>query len=154
MTPYGDTSTGASKNGSKNGGSSSLFHRCKVPLATRCSIIRGTVNFACAFAFMRLCVCIFGHAWEKTRGRRHSQSDYLFPTTMKLPNEERTLIFPGPDFDEDEWQEWFQAREEEDNVKKQAHGPVLKPWMIYPGSVRKFWSLELQRTRFRMVVQK
>ncbi|KAK0499297.1 hypothetical protein EDD18DRAFT_1102669 [Armillaria luteobubalina] len=56
----------------------------------------------------------------------------MFPTTMKLPNEERTLIFvlitllkynfgsnyfPGPDFDEDEWQEWFQAREE-DNVKK------------------------------------
>ncbi|KAK0492468.1 hypothetical protein EDD18DRAFT_1108858 [Armillaria luteobubalina] len=77
----------------------------------------------------------------------HSRYDYTFPTTMKLPNEERTLIFlnepskgvregteselePGPDFDEDEWQEWFQAREEEDNVKKRAHGPVPKPRMI------------------------
>ncbi|KAK0492954.1 hypothetical protein EDD18DRAFT_1108559 [Armillaria luteobubalina] len=82
----------------------------------------------------------------------HSQYDYMFPTTMKLPNEECTLIFlgnflcadkvhenedpeefllkPGPDFDEDEWQEWFRAREEEDNVKKQAHGPVPKPQMI------------------------
>ncbi|KAK0488287.1 hypothetical protein EDD18DRAFT_1420124 [Armillaria luteobubalina] len=36
----------------------------------------GTVNFACAFAFVRL-------------RRRHSRSDYPFPTTMKLPNEER-----------------------------------------------------------------
>ncbi|KAK0499254.1 hypothetical protein EDD18DRAFT_1103675 [Armillaria luteobubalina] len=62
--------------------------------------------------------------------RHHGRSDYPFPTTMKLPNEEHTLIFPGPDFNEDEWQEWFRAREEEDNVKKQAHGPVLKPWMI------------------------
>ncbi|KAK0475646.1 hypothetical protein EDD18DRAFT_1366948 [Armillaria luteobubalina] len=53
---------------------------------------------------------------------------------MKLPSEEHTLTFvlitllkynfgsnylkPGPDFDEDERQEWFRAREEEDNVKK------------------------------------
>ncbi|KAK0476913.1 hypothetical protein EDD18DRAFT_1115133 [Armillaria luteobubalina] len=81
----------------------------------------------------------------------HSRYDYTFPTTMKLPNEECTLTFlrnflcadkvhenkdpeefllkPGPDFDEDEWQEWFQAREE-DNVKKRAHGPVPKPQMI------------------------
>ncbi|KAK0482991.1 hypothetical protein EDD18DRAFT_1467728 [Armillaria luteobubalina] len=71
---------------------------------------------------------------------------------MKLPNEEHTLTFlgnflradevhenedpeefllkSGPDFDEDEWQEWFRAREEEDNVKKRAHGPVPKPRMI------------------------
>ncbi|KAK0491708.1 hypothetical protein EDD18DRAFT_1109461 [Armillaria luteobubalina] len=90
----------------------------------------GTVNFRC----------------------HHSRSDYPFPTTMKLPNEEHTLIFlrnflhadkvhenedpeefllkPGPDLDEDEWQEWFRAREEEDNVKKRAHGPVPKPHMI------------------------
>ncbi|KAK0486624.1 hypothetical protein EDD18DRAFT_1111160 [Armillaria luteobubalina] len=37
---------------------------------------------------------------------------------------------PGPDFDEDERQEWFRARKEEDNVKKRAHGPVPKPRMI------------------------
>ncbi|KAK0474342.1 hypothetical protein EDD18DRAFT_1116620 [Armillaria luteobubalina] len=103
--------------------------------------------------------------------RCHSRSDYPCPTTMKLPNEERTLIFvlitllkynfgsnyfvpisirspkiktltrqhhfsllsqshssPSPSFDER--QEWFRAREEEDNVKKQAHGPVRKPRMI------------------------
>ncbi|KAK0481952.1 hypothetical protein EDD18DRAFT_1435975 [Armillaria luteobubalina] len=84
--------------------------------------------------------------------RRHSRSDYPFPTTMKLPNEERTLTFlgnflhadevhenedpeefllkPGPDFDEGERQERFRAREEEDNVKKRAHGPVPKTRMI------------------------
>ncbi|KAK0483040.1 hypothetical protein EDD18DRAFT_1362117 [Armillaria luteobubalina] len=43
---------------------------------------------------------------------------------------EEFLLKPGPDFDEDEWQEWFRAREEEDNVKKRAHGPVPKPRMI------------------------
>ncbi|KAK0490161.1 hypothetical protein EDD18DRAFT_1358798 [Armillaria luteobubalina] len=31
---------------------------------------------------------------------------------------EEFLLKPGPDFDEDEQQEWFRAREEEDNVKK------------------------------------
>ncbi|KAK0477515.1 hypothetical protein EDD18DRAFT_1114662 [Armillaria luteobubalina] len=116
------------------------------------STMKGTVNFTCAFVFMHL-RC------------RHSQSDYLFPTTMKLPNEETSVdvnmealhmledrMFdtsedagitgncqwgldvgmhqdnwcpwkfggengkvltsldikkPGPDFDEDEQQEWF-----------------------------------------------
>ncbi|KAK0488244.1 hypothetical protein EDD18DRAFT_1110414 [Armillaria luteobubalina] len=84
--------------------------------------------------------------------RCHSRYDYTFPTTMKLPNEECTLTFlgkflhadkvhenkdpeefllkPGPDFNEDERQEWFRAREEEDDVKKRAHGPVPKPRMI------------------------
>ncbi|KAK0482005.1 hypothetical protein EDD18DRAFT_1112807 [Armillaria luteobubalina] len=84
--------------------------------------------------------------------RCHSRYDYTFPTKMKLPNEERTLTFlgnflhadevhenedpeefllkPGPDFDEGERQERFRAREEEDNVKKRAHGPVPKTWMI------------------------
>ncbi|KAK0482881.1 hypothetical protein EDD18DRAFT_1112516 [Armillaria luteobubalina] len=33
---------------------------------------------------------------------------------------------PGPDFDEDEWQEWFQTREEEDNVKKKRK-EILEP---------------------------
>ncbi|KAK0229688.1 hypothetical protein EDD85DRAFT_957461 [Armillaria nabsnona] len=37
---------------------------------------------------------------------------------------------PGPDFDEDEWQEWFRAREEEDDADKKARGPVPKPRMI------------------------
>ncbi|KAK0492474.1 hypothetical protein EDD18DRAFT_1108863 [Armillaria luteobubalina] len=101
---------------------------------------------------MGVCIHAFNVFVLNRHRHCHSQYDYTFPTTMKLPNEERTLTFfrnllhadkvhenEDPeefllkleaDFDEDEWQEWFQAREEEDNVKKRAHGPVPKPQMI------------------------
>ncbi|KAK0464065.1 hypothetical protein IW261DRAFT_1598790 [Armillaria novae-zelandiae] len=94
---------------------------------------------------VRYWACMGKNAWlclmRLCARQSHGRYDYFCPTTMKLPNGECTLTFLwypwkfggengkgvregtesrlelGPDFREDEWQEWFRAREE-DNVKK------------------------------------
>ncbi|KAK0218492.1 hypothetical protein EDD85DRAFT_797627 [Armillaria nabsnona] len=67
-----------------------------------------------AFALMRVRKCV--DAFDASRS----------PDGMGTEAE----LEPGPDFDEDERQEWFRAREEQENAKKKACGPVPKPRMI------------------------